>query len=87
MAMLGFMAMLRVYGNAWEKSPLQIQGTRHFVNFCAKGILKIGCHELKIDVWLKKFKTIGKENGYTEEQIKEYGLYIELAKKLNELEQ
>jgi hypothetical protein len=37
-------------------------------------------------VWLKKFKDIGKENGYTEEQIKEYGLYIKLAKELSSLE-
>ena len=76
----------QVYGNAWDKSPLQIQGTKHFVNFCAKGILKIGCHELKINVWLKNFKSIGEKNGYTELEIKEYGLYIELAKKLTELE-
>ena len=71
-----------VSGDAWGKSPLQIQGTKHFVNFCAKGKLKIGCHELSLDVWLKKFTTIGKENGYTDKEIKEYGLYIQLAKDL-----
>ena len=38
----------------------------------------------EIEYWVKNFEKIGKENGYTEEQIKEYGLYINLAKKLNE---
>ena len=33
--------------------------------------------------WKKEFTIIGKEAGYTEEQIKEYGLYIDLAIKLN----
>ena len=75
-----------VYGYAWEKSPLQIQGTKHFINFCAKGKLKIGCHELEINVWVEKFESIGKENGYTEAEIKEYGLYIQLAKDLMDLE-
>ena len=76
----------RVYGDAWEKSPLQIQGTKHFVNFCAKGKLKIGCYELDLDVWIKEFEYIGKKNGYSESEIKEYSLYIKLAKELIELE-
>jgi len=76
----------RVYGDAWEESPLQIQGTKHFVNICAKGNLKIGCYELEIDSWLSKFEEIGSNEGYTKKQIKEYGLYIKLAKELSELE-
>ena len=75
----------QVSGDAWEKSPLQIQGTKHFINFCTKGKLKIGCHELEINVWVEKFESIGKENGYTEAEIKEYGLYIQLAKELMDL--
>ena len=72
-----------VYGDAWEKSPLQIQGTRHFICMPKVGFLKIGCIELSINDWGDRFKDIGNENGYTESEIKEYGLYIELAKTLN----
>ena len=75
----------QVYGDAWEKSPLQIQGTKHFVNICAKEVLKIGCKEFKIGIWLKKFKEIGKEQGYSEDEINEYGIYIKLANKLNNM--
>ena len=74
----------KVYGDAWEVSPLQIQGTKHFVNICAKGKLQIGCKSFEISFWLEKFKEIGKSEGYTDAQIDEYGMYIELANKLNQ---
>lgn len=69
----------RVSGNAWEKSPLQIQGTRHFVNCCKTHVLRIGCHEFSFSYWKENYKEIGKKKGYTKEEIKEYGLYIDLA--------
>lgn len=71
-----------VYGDAWEFSPLQIQGTKHYFNICKIGYIKIGCIEKSIDDWEKQFEQIGKEKGYTKEQINEYKLYIQLAKKL-----
>ena len=86
----------RVYGNAevhgnaevsgddWEKSTLQIQGTFNFLNVYKKGFLKIGCKEFSLEFWKENFEKIGKENGYTDEQIIEYGLYIDLAIKLSE---
>ena len=72
----------QVYGDAWEFSPLQIQGTKHYFNICKIGYIKIGCIEKSIDDWEKQFEQIGKEKGYTKEQINEYKLYIQLAKKL-----
>ncbi len=72
----------RVYGNAWKKSPIQIQGTKNFVNICKKGYIKIGCFKLTFKEWKRDFKKIGKENRYTKEEIKEYGLYIDLIIKL-----
>jgi len=74
-----------VYGNAWGKSPLQIQGTRHFINECKKGNLKIGCFDLPIKEWKERYMKIGKENEYTDKEIKEYKLYIDLAEKLSKL--
>ena len=72
----------RVSGNAWEQSPLQIQGRRHFVCTHKHFHLKIGCHEYSFEYWKKNYKAIGKEAGYSAIEIKEYGLYIELAIKI-----
>ena len=70
----------RVSGDAWEKSPLQIQGSRHFFNVCARATIKIGCIINSFDWWSENFERIGKSKGYTESEIEEYRLYIELAK-------
>lgn len=69
----------RVYGDAWDKSPLQIQGTRHFFTTSSKTEITIGCKTFKFDFWKKHFKNIGKEENYTDMEIKEYGMYIDLA--------
>ena len=74
-----------VSGDAWNKSPLQIQGTKHYVNECKKGHLKIGCMEFSFSYWKENFESAGKNNGYCESEIKEYGLYIDLAIKISEI--
>jgi hypothetical protein len=74
-----------VSGDAWEQSPLQIQGSKHFFNESKKGYLKIGCIEKSFTEWQEQFEEIGKEHGYTDEQIKEYGLYINLAIQLSNI--
>jgi len=66
----------QVSGDAWETSPLYIQGTRHAITNCAYGLLAIGCQVHTFAEWKKNYKAIGKEAGYTEEQIKEYGRHI-----------
>ena len=66
----------RVYGDAWEKTPLQIHGTRHAARWVKKGVLGIGCHHHEIEYWRKNYKQIGKNAGYSESEIKEYGRYI-----------
>jgi len=75
----------RVSGDAWKIAPLQIQGSKHFINECKIGFLKIGCIEYSFKEWKANFKNIGAENGYSEKQIKEYGLYIDLAIELSKL--
>ena len=72
----------QVSGNAWATSPLQIQGSVHFVNECKKGWLKIGCIEKPLEWWKENRVRCREENGYTPEQIEEYGWYIELYAKL-----
>jgi hypothetical protein len=70
-----------VYGDAWENSPLYIQGSRHALTFCKFGWIQIGCHGKPIAWWQENYKELGAKEGYTPEQIEEYGLYIELFSK------
>ena len=72
----------QVSGDAWEQSPLYIQGTRHPITNSKYGELTIGCHAHPFKYWLKHYKAIGKANGYTKEQIKEYGVLIAAAVKV-----
>jgi len=72
----------RVYGDAWVETPLFIQGTRHAVNNSKHGYLSIGCITLTFKEWKKQYRAIGKKQGYTAKQIKEYGAIIALATKI-----
>jgi len=72
----------QVYGDAWKYSPLYIQGTMHAITNCAYGKLAIGCQVRSFSEWKKEYKKIGKDTGYTDEQIKEYGRHIAYAIKV-----
>ena len=72
----------QVYGDAWEKSPLFILGSRHSLTNAKYGHIQIGCHCKEIKWWQENFRDIGKKEGYTPEEIEEYGLYIELFAKV-----
>lgn len=49
---------------------------------CSPGYIKIGCKIETLETWLKTYKAVGRVNGYTPEQIKEYYEYIKLFAKL-----
>src|SRR5690242_9528515 len=68
----------RVYGDTWESSPLYIQGSKHSVTNSAMNRITIGCIDLSFEEWKEKFQKIGKENGYTDSEIMEYGKILEL---------
>ena len=70
-----------VYGNAWDKSPLYIQGTKHYVVMYDSKRLKIGCQIYSMKQWLAHGERIGRANGYTDAELAEYRLYVELAAK------
>ena len=65
----------------WEGSPLHIIGSAHPLNACGTrhDSLAIGCEVHEISHWLTHYKSIGEANGYTPDQIEEYGRYIRLA--------
>ena len=75
----------QVHGDAWGTSPLQIQGSRHTLTECKKGFLQIGCKCYTFKEWELHFEAIGKAEGYSENQIQEYKLYIDLAVNLRSL--
>ncbi len=72
----------RVSGDAWEKSPLYIQGTKAAITNCKHGHIAIGCQAHTFEKWRKDYKKIGKEYGYSDAQIKEYGAIIALICKI-----
>ncbi len=45
--------------------------------------IQIGCKKYTISDWQKHFREIGKAEDYSEEQIDEYGSYIDLIAKLH----
>ncbi len=72
----------QVSGGDWETSPLYIQGSKHEITNCSYGSLSIGCITHSFSEWKKLYKSIGKEQGYTPAQIKEYGQLIAIATKI-----
>ena len=55
---------------------IYIAGSKHSLTYTGKRTLSIGCHNYTIEKWLEHFETIGEKEGYTTEQITEYGEYI-----------
>jgi len=45
------------------------------------GICLIGCESHPIDYWMEHYVEVGKQHGYTSEQIEEYGRHIQYAAK------
>lgn len=59
-------------------NSIYIIGSKHSVNYYGHGKIKIGCHCRTFDEWLNIYARIGAKEGYTETQIKEYKMYIDL---------
>ncbi len=72
----------RVFGDAWVSSPLYIQGTRHTLTNSRYGYVTIGCHEHTFEYWQENYESIGREEGYTTEEIEQYGLFIQMFIKI-----
>ena len=75
----------RVSGDAWDKTPPLFHGTKHSISESKKGFLKIGCMELSFSEWKKKYKEIGKKQGYSENEIEEYGIIIMAIEKTSKI--
>ena len=66
----------QVSGDAWKFSPLYIQGTRHNITVCSHTHIQIGCQCHAINQWQRNYQSIGKAQGYTPDQIAEYGMIL-----------
>ena len=55
---------------------ISISGSKHSLWAQNDGNIRIGCENHSIAEWKKDYKEIGKNEKYTEEQIKEYYKYI-----------
>jgi NDP-sugar pyrophosphorylase family protein len=71
-----------VTGDAWETSPLYIQGSKHAATNAKYGHIAIGCEVHTFAEWQEQFQIIGEANGYTEAEIAEYKMIIDLFCKL-----
>jgi hypothetical protein len=38
--------------------------------------IEVGCRRMTLAEWLERFEAVGREAGYTEQQIAEYGIYL-----------
>ena len=69
----------QVYGNAWETSPLYIQGTKCAAYMCDSRRFAVGCQKYTFAGWHKFWRKIAANNGFTEAEQKEYIMYFNLA--------
>lgn len=70
-----------VSGDAWVLSVLYIQGSKHPLTTSSYSEITIGCHSHTIKHWLENYKKIGKQSGYTDQEIEEYRDLIKCAVK------
>ena len=61
---------------------LFITGSQNTVFWLGRNWIKIGCIEKPIEEWENDFKEIGKEHGCSDQEILEYGQYIQTCKQL-----
>ena len=68
---------VQVSGGKWIKAPLMIYGSQHVICHSSPRKITIGCISKTFDKWLKDYIEVGKKNGYSESEIKEYKRYID----------
>jgi hypothetical protein len=61
-----------------DRVAIVLIGSRHVITAYADRV-RIGCHERSYESWLKIYRKVGEEEGYTPEQIDEYGDLIRRA--------
>jgi hypothetical protein len=61
-----------------------IQASRHNI-VATDDDIRIGCQRMTLAMWLEQFEAVGREAGYTEQQIVEYGIYLRAIRNVLEV--
>ena len=73
---------VNLWGAKYNKNIIQITGSKHYF-LCIGHHIWIGCEYGTIEYWKIMHEFIGKENNYSNEEIKEYYKYIKICDDLN----
>lgn len=68
-----------IIGGCWERSPLQIHGTRFFFNISSPKHITIGCKTRTIQEWVNTYQDAFIASKFTKEEQAEYIAYFNLA--------
>ena len=60
-----------------------ITGSGNTVNYYGLDVIHIGCIRKTIAEWQQQYREVGRENDYSDEQIREYGAYIQMIAELH----
>lgn len=66
-------------GLIYNWSPQQIQGSKHLLYVAGPNIIGVGCIRHDAAWWLENYKTVGRSEGYSAQQIEEYRLWLDVA--------
>ncbi len=53
--------------------------TKHPITYTGNGTVSIGCHNMSITDWLKKYKAVGRKEKYTDAEIVQYGQLLKVV--------
>ena len=74
-----------ILGNGCKvKHTLCIHASRHTITYWGCDAIQIGCKQYTIFKWLSLYEKIGRSENYSEKEIAEYWMYIDLIKRIHE---
>ena len=59
-----------------NRALLTFQYNKHTAYYFGDGMLQIGCEKHELSKWLAEFENIGKQHGYSSDEIAKYGKFI-----------
>ena len=66
------------------KHTLCIHASRHTITYWGCDAIQIGCKQYTIFEWLSNYENIGRSNNYSDKEIEEYWMYIDLIRRIHE---
>ena len=67
------------------KGVSTFQYNKHLaVAYLSNSRIKIGCEDMSTEEWCSAYEEIGQREGYTQEEITAYGMFVNLVRKLHE---